>query len=183
MYMYMYTDLSCYRLSTGLSERVYLVCCRDGDYRPCKQPRLTEKRRPNQKKSRKLDDVCISRMYANVFDDGHVNVTYVTAHTNHKPGPPEDAYLPLPNGTRQEIALKLANGIPPERIMEGVGACQDNNLQSNTKFCVIIYTDIRSDVGHRSKRAEFHNDATRKHFVNRQDIANVRMKVKDLTVI
>ena len=96
--------------TTGLSERVYLVCCRDGDYRPCKQPRLTEKRRPNQKGSRKLDDVCISRMYANVFDDGHVNVTYVTAHTNHKPGPPEDAYLPLPTSTRQEIALKLANG-------------------------------------------------------------------------
>ena len=62
------------------------------------------------KGSRKLEDMCISRMYANVFDDGHVNVTYVTAHTNHMPGLREVAYLPLPNSTRQEIALKLANG-------------------------------------------------------------------------
>ena len=44
-------------------------------------------------------------------------------------------------------------------------------------------TDIRSDVGHRSRRAEFEHDATRKHFVSKQDIANMRMKVKDLTVI
>ena len=48
---------------------------------------------------------------------------------------------------------------------------------------LIFCLDIRSDVGHRSKRAEFQHDAARKHFVNRQDIANVRMKVKDLAVI
>ena len=59
-------------------------------------------------------------MYANKYDDDHVDVTYVSAHTNHKPGPSEDAYLPLPSSTRQEIALKLANGIPAERIMEGI---------------------------------------------------------------
>ena len=44
---------------------------------------------------------------------------YVTAHTNHKSGPSEDAYLPLPRSTREEIAIKLANGIPCERTMEG----------------------------------------------------------------
>ena len=47
--------------------------------------------------------------------------------------------------------------------------------------CTII--DIRSDVEHRCKREEFQNESTRKHFVTRQDIANVRMKIKDLTVI
>ena len=59
-------------------------------------------------------------MYASVYGDGHVELTYVTGHTNHQPGPSEDAYLPLPSSTREEIALKLANGIPPERIMEGI---------------------------------------------------------------
>ncbi len=49
--------------------------CRDGDYRQCKKPRLTEKCIPNQKKTRKLDDTCISRMYAKVYADGHVEVT------------------------------------------------------------------------------------------------------------
>ena len=48
---------------------------------------------------------------------------------------------------------------------------------------VHVITDIRSDVGHRSKRAEFQNESTRKHFMTRQDITNVRVKVKDLTVI
>lgn len=59
-------------------------------------------------------------MYASVYGDGHIELTYVTAHTNHQPGPSEDAYLPLSTSTREEIALKLANGIPPERIMEGI---------------------------------------------------------------
>jgi len=45
---------------------------------------------------------------------------YVTAHTNHQPGPGEDAHLPLPKSIREEIAIKLSNGIPPERIMEGM---------------------------------------------------------------
>ena len=81
---------------------------------------MTDKCRPNQKPSRKLEDTCISRMYASVYGDGHVELTYVTAHTNHQPGQSEDAYLPLPSSSREEIALKLTNGIPPERIMEGI---------------------------------------------------------------
>ena len=32
-------------------------------------------------------------------------------------------------------------------------------------------------------RAQFQHEATGKHFVSKQDIANVRMKVRDLTVI
>lgn len=38
-------------------------------------------------------------------------------------------------------------------------------------------------MGHRCKRAEFQNESTRKHFVTKQDIANVRRKVKDQSVI
>lgn len=31
----------------------------------------------------KLDNVCISRIYATVESDGNVKVTYIPAHTNH----------------------------------------------------------------------------------------------------
>ena len=59
-------------------------------------------------------------MNVDYYGDGHVTVMYVTAHTNHQPGPREDAHLPLPKRIREEIASKLSNGIPPERIMEGM---------------------------------------------------------------
>lgn len=66
-------------------------------------------------------------MYVDIKNDGHVKVTYVSAHTNHKPGPSEDAFLPLPKSVREEIALKLSHGIPPERIMEGKHYWINNN--------------------------------------------------------
>ena len=67
-------------------------------------------------------------MYASVYGDGHVEVTYVTAHTNHQPGPSEDTYLPLSTSTREEITLKLANGIPPDRIMEDINILLPYNI-------------------------------------------------------
>lgn len=42
-------------------------------------------------------------------------------------------------------------------------------------------TDIRADTGHRT-RPEFEAEVKRKHFTTKQDIANVRVKVKYLTV-
>ena len=105
----------------GLKKRVYFVCCRDGDFRSgTKKPRKTAQKRPHQKDTKKLNDTCISRMNVDYYGDGHVTVMYVTAHTNHQPGPREDAHLPLPKSIREEIAIKLSNGIPPERIMEGM---------------------------------------------------------------
>lgn len=103
----------------GVSKRVYYVCCRDGDYRPCTKPRQTGKKRPHQKDTRKINDTCISRIYVDYHEDGHVTVTHVTGHTNHEPGLHEDKYLPLPRSIREEIAIKLSNGIPDDRIMEG----------------------------------------------------------------
>ena len=58
-------------------------------------------------------------MYVDFYDDGCVTATHVTRHTKHQPGPHEDMYLPLPKSIREEIAIKLSNGIPAERIMEG----------------------------------------------------------------
>ena len=57
-------------------------------------------------------------------------------------------------------------------------------MQLNT--CIIAClktTDIRADTGHRTRQSEFEAEVKRKHFTTKQDIANVRVKVKDLTVI
>ena len=72
--------------------------------------------------SRKLNDVCISRIYATVRGrNGVVNVTYIPAHTNHTLSIKEEAkHLPLPVSTRNEIAAKLHCGISVNRIMEGI---------------------------------------------------------------
>ena len=118
------------------TERLYLVCCRDGYYRECKRARLTDKQRPHQKDSRKLNDTCISRMYVDVKHNGHVRVTYISAHTNHVLGPSEDAYIPLPKSVREEIALKLSCGIPPDRIMEGKQDDLYNIHNMNSKLCM-----------------------------------------------
>lgn len=58
-------------------------------------------------------------MYVDYCQDGHVTVTHITAHTNHTPGRDEDKYLPIPKTIREEIAIKVSNGIPTERIMDG----------------------------------------------------------------
>lgn len=58
-------------------------------------------------------------MYATEFKDGHVEVKYISAHTGHELGMPELPHLPLPNSVKEEIAVKINMGIPPERIMEG----------------------------------------------------------------
>ena len=106
-------------LTGDVTKRIYYVCCRDGNYRPCTKQRHTGQKRPHQKDTRKLNDTCISRIYADYYNDGHVTVTHITAHTNHQPGHHEDMYLPLPKSIKDEIAIKLSNGIPAERIMEG----------------------------------------------------------------
>ena len=51
---------------------------------------------------------------------GAVDVKYISAHSNHEPGPIEDAFVPLPASTKETISMKLSVGIPIERIMEGI---------------------------------------------------------------
>ena len=97
-------------------ERYYYVCCRDGNYKPSKQPRKTNKKRPYQKPSRKLEMTCISRMYVTKFSSGKMDVKFISAHD---PDEDEAGFVPLPVSTKEEIALKLSVGISIERIMEG----------------------------------------------------------------
>ena len=74
----------------------------------------------HQKDSRKLCKTCISRMYVNEFEDGHVEVKYISAHTGHELNSSEIKYLSLPESTKQAVATKLCLGIPSERILEGL---------------------------------------------------------------
>ena len=58
-------------------------------------------------------------MYVNNFHDGHVEVEYIPAHTNHTLGQDELKHLPLPISTKEEVAMKLSFGVPPTRILNG----------------------------------------------------------------
>ena len=88
-------------------------------FKPSTQQRKSKRKRPHQKPSRKLNDMCISRMYVTKFKAGNIEVKYIFAHSNHTIGPSEDAFLPVPTSTKEEIAIKLSLGISIERIMDG----------------------------------------------------------------
>ena len=58
-------------------------------------------------------------MYVSEYADSHVEVMYITAHTNHELGAAELPHLPLPESVKEEVATKVSKGIPPERIQDG----------------------------------------------------------------
>ena len=82
-------------------------------------PRITNQKRIHQKCSHKIDATCLSRMYVDEFVDKSISVTYIPAHTGHKPGPEEQKFLPLPQSVQETVSLKLSQGIPTKRILQG----------------------------------------------------------------
>lgn len=81
--------IQCYKFYTHLDEtveRYYYVCCRNGNYKECKRECKTDKKWPHQKPSRKLNDVCISKIYGTKFKSGNVEVKYVSAHSKSYQG-------------------------------------------------------------------------------------------------
>ena len=100
-------------------KRYYFVCCRDGNYRGHKLSAVSQKECPHQKSSRKMNGTCISRMYVDLHESKRVTVRYIPTHTGHKPGYIELKFLPLPESTKDEVTLKLAQGIPSKRILQG----------------------------------------------------------------
>ena len=86
---------------------MFYVCCRSGKYQENIKPRLTTKKRVNQKDSRKLNGTCLSRMYVTNFEDGHMEVDYIPAHTGHTLSHSELKHLPIPANTKEEVATKL----------------------------------------------------------------------------
>ena len=131
------------------------MCCREGNYRMNTFKRTTKEQRPNQQSSRKINSVCISRLYVDKYSD-HVEVQYVSAHTNHELCTSELQYLPLPQSSMDGVALKVSRGIATERIMGGLfilifTVCTMNNHN----FCYQIFErglGIESTDIHLSKK-------------------------------
>ena len=99
-------------------DRAILLCMlQRWKYKPSTQQHKSKKKLPHQKPSRKLNDVYISQMYMMKFKAGNIEVKYDSAHSNHTIGPNEDALLPLPTSTKEEVAMKLSLGISFEGIM------------------------------------------------------------------
>jgi len=107
----------CYFTHTPLALKYYYVCCRDGVAR--KNCTESKGKKRAQRESRKINGVCISRMYATYASDGSVRVKYVTSHTNHDLSLEQSKFLPLPKDVKDDIAIKLNMGIPIERILDG----------------------------------------------------------------
>ena len=66
-----------------------------------------------------MNNYCTSRIYATVHH-GLVEVTYIATHTNHELGISESKHLPLPTSVKETMSLKLQEGIPIERILDGM---------------------------------------------------------------
>ena len=45
---------------------------------------------------------------------------YLTAHSGHELGANQLPYLPLPTSTKETIRVKVSQGIPSERITDGI---------------------------------------------------------------
>ena len=50
-------------------------------------------------------------------------------------------------------------------------------------LCFLLHTDVRSNVGHRVNRNSFEQAVKRRHLISHQDIANVKRKVVDYTIM
>ena len=100
--------------------KYYFACCRDGVPREnTKQSSASTKKRA-KKQSRKINGVCISRIYATQVSNGTVKVKYVASHTNHDLSLAQAKFLPLPEDVKDGVAIKLNTGIPIDRILDGM---------------------------------------------------------------
>ena len=88
---------------------------------------------------------------------------YMSAHSNHETGEKEDAFIPLPTISKENIAIKISIGLLIERIMEG------SKCSSETRHVLLIFS--------------FSENVTRKHLVTGRDILNIKTRVQDQAII
>ena len=152
-------------VDAGSSTRtIEYVCCRDGNKRGHIGPTKTGKTRKS-KHSRKLNDSCTARMIAIVCNStDKVEVKYISSHTNHELGLDECKNLPLPNSVKEEIRQQHAAGISIERIMDSKFV-----FKLTDKLNYGYKLDIKGTLGKRSQRSLFRAEATRQHFIKKQD--------------
>ena len=161
-------------LNVDILARFYYICCRSGMYKGNLKPRKTSEKRCYQNETRKLNCTCISRMYVDQLQSGKVAVRYVSAHIGHELGPQELRYLLLPNSTKEEVSLKMIMGVPAQSILQGVLW----NLFYYLLYEVYIL-DVRENIGDRENQESFDQTVSRRHFISRADVYNVRVKVQD----
>ena len=102
-----------------IDKKFYYACCRDGAARESVTSRSSGKKR-ERRESRKINAVCISRMYVTLHSNELVRVKYISSHTNHDLSLAQAKFLPLPKDTKDSIAIKLNLGIPIDRILDGM---------------------------------------------------------------
>ena len=152
-----------------------MCVCRDDNYCMNTFKQTTKEQQRNQKSSCKTNSVCISRLYVDEYSD-HVEVQYVSAHTNHKLCTSELQHLPLPQSSMDEVALKISRGITTERIMEGLfNLIFTVYTMNNHNFCYQIF---ERGLGIKSTDIPL-SKVSRKHFLSKQDIHNVKRSVLD----
>lgn len=83
-------------------------------------------------------------MYLNNFHDFHVEVQYIPAHTYHTLGHGELKHLPLPIGTKEEVAMKLSFGVPPTHILNGM--CMNASLPTQLYY-ISTYLSFKDFYG------------------------------------
>ena len=49
-------------------------------------------------------------------------------------------------------------------------------------FGEIFHTDVRETVGDRNKREDFDQSVSRRHFLTKSDVRNIRVKVEDRVI-
>ena len=101
--------------------KYYFGCCRDGSTKEKKislDPEVARKKRV-KRESRKIGGICISRLYPTQQHNGAVHVKYISLHSNHDLSLDQAKFLLLPKDIKNSTAIKLAQGIPNDRILDG----------------------------------------------------------------
>ncbi|CAH3198945.1 unnamed protein product [Porites evermanni] len=112
-------------LSTGQKVE-YFQCNRGGSYRP----RRSGKRRQKSQGSCKIEKNCTSSMLLKYEDDGTITVDVCYTHYGHEI---ELQHVWLSKTKRQELAAKMQQGVPRDRILNDIreGVTEDQFLREH----------------------------------------------------
>ena len=95
----------------AIKELQFYIIFQSGSYKENIKPAKEEY---IKKKARKQCYTCLSQMYVNKFEDGHVEVEYISTHTSHTLS---IKYPPLQIRTKEEVAMKLSLSVNPNCIL------------------------------------------------------------------
>lgn len=117
------------------------ICCRSG----CHERKSKGIRRMRLQGSKKLNAFCPANIQLTLSESGCLCL-YTKTHLGHTNGNEDDlAYVSLPKSHRQEIASKIALGVPFQRIQEDISELSANaNKSECQKLFLINNQDLRN---------------------------------------